>query len=206
MNSCQGKTRSGKMCTRKTQTSYCWQHQPKLVENGSSIDKRLEMESLKSTIAPNSYWNGNGVYQKEYQSLFDLYVPTEGKAETICGELLRAISRLSYEYYNNGNCNARERCFQRSLTSLRCYQSDDESDDESDDDSDQDYEVKIDSFYKEKLDLIKETIPELKKQVEEIEEIILIRPDDFTDYNRQKYNDLSDQVIYYVLKKEKGTV
>lgn len=34
-----------------------------------------------------------------------MLVPPNGKAETKDGELLRVVSNLYYEYYNNGNCN-----------------------------------------------------------------------------------------------------
>ena len=35
--------------------------------------------------------------------LFDKLVPASGKAETIGGEMLRAINRLIYRYYNDGD-------------------------------------------------------------------------------------------------------
>ncbi len=35
--------------------------------------------------------------------LFDKLVPASGKAETIGGEMLRAINRLVYRYYNDGD-------------------------------------------------------------------------------------------------------
>lgn len=38
-----------------------------------------------------------------YESLFDMYVPACGKAETLGGEILRAISRIVYRYYNDGD-------------------------------------------------------------------------------------------------------
>lgn len=53
-----------------------------------------------------SYWDNNGVYQKEFDELFNELVPNSGDSETIHGELIRCASRLFYEYCNNGNCNA----------------------------------------------------------------------------------------------------
>ena len=49
-----------------------------------------------------AYWNSKGEYQKEYDALWDKLVPSEGEAETIPGEVLRAISRIYYDRYNNG--------------------------------------------------------------------------------------------------------
>lgn len=53
----------------------------------------------------NCYCDGNGKFQKEYDELNDKLVPAMGKCDTLEGELLRAIDRIYYDYYNNGNCN-----------------------------------------------------------------------------------------------------
>lgn len=63
---------------------------------------------IKFTENGKSYWDGSGAYQEEYNTLYDEMVPASGHAETKVGEVLRAVSRLGYEYYNNGNCNACE--------------------------------------------------------------------------------------------------
>jgi hypothetical protein len=62
----------------------------------------------KFTKGNKSYWDENGVYQKEYDELYKLHVPSSGAAATVHGELIRGASRLFYEYCNNGNCNAVE--------------------------------------------------------------------------------------------------
>lgn len=51
------------------------------------------------------YWNNQGTYQTEYQSLYDELVPSEGKCDSVAGELIRAASRLYYDAYNNGFLN-----------------------------------------------------------------------------------------------------
>lgn len=38
----------------------------------------------------------------DYAKLWDKLVPASGKCETVEGELLRAATRLTYDYYNNG--------------------------------------------------------------------------------------------------------
>ena len=35
--------------------------------------------------------------------LFDELVPSEGKADTVAGEIIRAITRLCYRFYNDGD-------------------------------------------------------------------------------------------------------
>jgi len=62
------------------------------------------MEKL-FTQKGNSYWNENGAYQKEYDNLYKDLVPSSGSAKTVHGELIRSISRLTYDFCNNGNCN-----------------------------------------------------------------------------------------------------
>jgi hypothetical protein len=55
-------------------------------------------------MSNNTYWNSNGKHQAAYQELSKL-VPSSGPAGTVEGEMLRAATRLYYDYYNNGFCN-----------------------------------------------------------------------------------------------------
>lgn len=87
-----------------------------------------------------SYWNEKGEYQKEYDELWPQLVPASGEAETANGEAIRCASRLYYEYYNNGNFNARtERYFE-------------------DENSDEGFEVEIDDYYDEMLKYLRQYI------------------------------------------------
>ena len=52
-----------------------------------------------------TYWNNNGLYQSWYDENFSKLVPNAGKSDTLAGELLRAISKVYYDSYNNGNMN-----------------------------------------------------------------------------------------------------
>ena len=52
----------------------------------------------------NTYWNGNGKYQAEFDELLDL-MPGSGKSDVVAGELIRAANRLAYDFYNNGMGN-----------------------------------------------------------------------------------------------------
>jgi hypothetical protein len=40
--------------------------------------------------------------EAEYSELFERLVPADGKCETVEGEILRAASRIHYDYTNNG--------------------------------------------------------------------------------------------------------
>lgn len=49
----------------------------------------------------NTYWNNNGKYQELYDKIKGL-VPAMGKADRIHVELLRNVSKLYHDFYNNG--------------------------------------------------------------------------------------------------------
>lgn len=53
----------------------------------------------------NTYWNNNGKHQADYELLANTIVPPSGNAGTYEGEMLRATTRLYYDYYNNGMAN-----------------------------------------------------------------------------------------------------
>jgi hypothetical protein len=53
----------------------------------------------------NTYWNHSGKYQALSDKLMDELVPSQGKADTFGGELLRASGRIYYDAYNNGFLN-----------------------------------------------------------------------------------------------------
>lgn len=47
------------------------------------------------------FWNN--AKEKRNAELFDKYVPSSGKAETLGGEILRAWNRVGYRYINDGD-------------------------------------------------------------------------------------------------------
>jgi len=59
-------------------------------------------------IFEGSYWNNVSPYMEEYNYFWNELVPQEGKAETTDGEILRSMSRIMYEYYNNGFINPKK--------------------------------------------------------------------------------------------------
>lgn len=52
----------------------------------------------------NIYWNGKGKYQEWYDELWK-QVPAHGKAEKTHIDLVRCVSKLYYDHYNNGGGN-----------------------------------------------------------------------------------------------------
>ena len=160
------------------------------------------MKTIKFTKSENSYYNGNGAYQKEYEELYKKLVPNSGSAQTIHGELIRAISRLSHEYYNNGNCNAAEIKFVKNEDVYSGYEDSEEEIDE----------VTIDPFYQKFINLILNQLIEevhgnvIFEAIEDIEELIKEGPKEHSDYfsqkNIAKYNRLMDYVIWFVLNTE----
>ena len=52
----------------------------------------------------NTYWSNKGKYQTDYDRLVGL-MPAMGKSEKVAGELIRCVSRLGHELYNNGMGN-----------------------------------------------------------------------------------------------------
>jgi len=52
-----------------------------------------------------TYWNQKGKYQAEYNRMAEELMPAMGECETVAGELIRSVSRLGYDLYNNGMGN-----------------------------------------------------------------------------------------------------
>lgn len=51
------------------------------------------------------FWNRTHEMYEDYEKLYDELVPDSGWSSTRAGEILRAASRINYDYYNNGSCN-----------------------------------------------------------------------------------------------------
>jgi hypothetical protein len=52
----------------------------------------------------NTYWNNNGIFQKEYDFLSKL-IPDNRTDGTFDLDMIHAVSRIYYDLYNNGGCN-----------------------------------------------------------------------------------------------------
>lgn len=98
-------------------------------------------KEIRKTEEGKTYWNGEGAYEAEYQRLYDEFVPSSGRSNSFQGEVMRAVSRMYYEYYNNGNCNACEE-----IPACAYWELDDEDEME--------YEYAVSEFYQEFIDII----------------------------------------------------
>lgn len=155
--------------------------------------QQIEIHQIRLTEEGKSYWEKSGSYQKECDDLFDKLVPQTGSAETIAGEMVRGVSRLYYDYFNNGNCNV--------------------ADVEYNDDGDI-INVSVHPFYKRFFRLLKdvytkiyystngdETMKDAVNNLREIEDIIIdCGYDDcsFSSKLEAVYNHMVDYCIYVV--------
>ena len=88
-----------------------------------------------------AYWDNEGKYQEQYDRAWKQLIPASGEAEDGLPEALRAVSRIGYDYYNNGFCNLWQGW-------------------EDIDDYGEEYmEYKIDSYYEDMIDYLRHHIP-----------------------------------------------
>jgi len=52
-----------------------------------------------------SYWNGEGLHQKELDGMEKRLIPKVGHAPTMAGEILRATITIHHDHYCNGRWN-----------------------------------------------------------------------------------------------------
>lgn len=52
-----------------------------------------------------TYWDHKGKYEKEYHEIYDNYIPDMGSCDLMAAELIRCLSKIYYDIYNNGGCN-----------------------------------------------------------------------------------------------------
>ena len=158
---------------------------------------------MKVTETGNSYWDGTGAYNEQYTELYNELVPGQGEADTVNGELIRSVSRLSHDYFNNGNGNARVEVYEEPDNSY-WYDEDEESDDSYWYD-DEEYTTEISEFFLHFTDYIVTTIgtPEIEEIITDICDIIMndVRPE-YDDKTVDKYNKMVDIVMHYVLTHE----
>ncbi len=161
---------------------------------------------LQSEIGK-TYWSKDAVYYKQYSHLYDNLVPAKGSCKTLHGELILAISRLQYEYFNNGNCNAcetpieTETCRQCSGSGeVSGYDGEEEDCDYCDGQGtiEEDGESHVSQFYGQFLELIEKSVPMSKMLCEEILEVICTSST-FSDEQAHKYTALMDLVVFRVL-------
>jgi hypothetical protein len=169
---------------------------------------------IKFTELGKSYWSKSGAYQKEYDKLYEKFVPASGAAETLNGELIRAVSRLYWDYCNNGNgnaCTIKEEIDE--YTCCVCHGTGEVESEECEECGgsgviEEEYEsYEISSFFSEFLELIELNVPDIEEDVEKVRDMITnsfntLNSDLFSPVSMNKYDILTDKVIQYVLNNE----
>lgn len=156
-------------------------------------NQQIGIHQIRLTEEGKSYWENNGAYQKEYDELFKTLVPETGSAETIAGEMVRGVSRLYYDYFNNGNGNVVKAEYDDEGCTIRAY---------------------IHPFYDRFFKLLKDVYTEIHgiegeeenmenafKNIREIEDIIIDCGYDehsFSSKSEIDYNHMVDYCIYVV--------
>ena len=84
-----------------------------------------------------TYWDNEGKYQEQYNKAWKQLIPASGEAKDGWPEALRAISRIGYDYYNNGFCNLWH----------------------SWDDGDGEYGTKMDPYYEDLVEYLEDNLP-----------------------------------------------
>jgi hypothetical protein len=80
------------------------------------------MYGISEYTGNSAFCNSSHSLQNEYRELYKKLVPLSGEANTEHGELLRMISRLSYDIFNNGLCNDKREEIKYLLENLEKYQ------------------------------------------------------------------------------------
>ena len=160
-----------------------------------------------------SYWGQDGAYQNLYDSLWEQLVPASGYATTIHGEMLRSISRLFYDFCNNGNCNVLDLKMDTCHNCDGCgyqevfYSEDEDAEPETEDcyvcdgAGEVQDEVYITEYYEEMVDFLQEFMNE-KQSIFNLKKFLIdeysIRYS-FSDKQMDIYNKVVDAVMYQVL-------
>jgi hypothetical protein len=188
--------------------------------------KDPNQDQTPKLITPNgkSYWDGNGAYQKEYDQLVSTLVPNMGEANTIHGEMIRVIGRLTYDFCNNGNCNVISH--ETKTEKCDCYECNgrgvvDEYNEETEEEEeidcgvcggsgesyeDVDGDAYIEDYYEKMVDFLEKHLTN-KEVVKNLRAFLLDNSNGYSKYKfddneMRVYNELADAVIYQCLTTE----
>lgn len=132
---------------------------------------------MSKTDTTQAYWDNNGKYQKQYNKAWEQLIPASGEAEDGLPEALRAISRIGYDYYNNGFCNLWQ------------------SREEYDEDGCYYDEYEMDSYYRDMVEYLAYEVPrELHKKLQEF----LLDAQGYGKWSDQA--DILDRIIDYIME------
>ena len=160
------------------------------------------MEQMKRSLLGQSYWEHQGAYQKELDELNEK-MPLMGAADTLNGELVRAINRLYYDYCNNGNMNACKLEVDEVCTGFYDEYGDEEYEEEE--------TREWNPYYKKFFDLINDTLWEVRdefdwaafeKNMSRLDEMVTAYEPGYTEAEMNVYDFMVDAVVWYVLNHE----
>lgn len=186
-----------------------------------SNEKQIKMEQQYTPLGK-SYWGNKGAYQKQYDELEKKLIPSQGEADTVHGEMLRAIGNLFYDYCNNGNGNAVDQnhddcpeCNGTGWEQEEEYVDDDENGNPIYEEVDVDCgycggecTIPADKFvtpyYEKQLKFLKDnmTNPETAKALEEFMTDKSTDNSGFSDKEMNVYNKVCDEVVFQALTTE----
>ena len=132
-----------------------------------------------------TYWNHQGKFQAQYEELFNL-VPAMGKSDTVAGEMIRAVSKLGYDFYNNGMGNntsgAANYLYEKSAIDRKTYETI--------------YEYTRGRLYRGNYDGDSLQVA-MERAVDQTVEMIMLNPVLMTLANDVDMHDLSDEDEYF---------
>ena len=125
-----------------------------------------------------AYWDKEGRYQEQYDAAWKQLIPASGEAKDGLPEALRAISRIGYDYYNNGFCNL--------------WRADEEYDSDG-----SYYDVyRMDSYYRDMVEYLAYEIPrDLHKELQEF----LLDAQGYGNWSNQA--DILDRIIDNIMER-----
>ena len=171
------------------------------------LNKKEDFKMNENQKKEGSYWDGNGLYQEEYDKLYTELVPDRGMANTLHGQLILSVNRLGWDYWNNGYCNAMVPVFETDTY----YNNDEEGYIEEDEYIDH-YEW--DDFYKENFvdflikngsEEVQEVMEKLYTEVMELMETDMVQDLDFSYKEDSKVEVLHNRLISVVMEQVLST-
>ena len=157
-------------------------------------------------------WDEKHPQSHTLQIYWDLFVPKSGASPTPEGEVIRAISRLVYEWCNNGNCNAADH---KTDYCDSCGGSGYEEDGWDEEDECANMRdcgwcggecmvpagTEVSSYYAEMLDHIERHVPDIEDEVEAVR--ALITGDKNYDENENViYNAMTEKALTWVASRQ----
>lgn len=121
-----------------------------------------------------TYWNNKGKFQAQYDYIYNNLMPDYGRSTNEHIEVIRCVSKIYHEYYNNSNCNTYDRR-----------------------DGEEAYEYELREYYKEMVRTIEEYLDIPWSAYDEDSELAnVIKPMEINEYRVGEYLEgLIDQIL-----------